>query len=346
MIVTASPSESASGLLKLTANANAALAGLKLLVGQQVDIKVLQVSTAGVKLEVAGNVLNAQSNLNLTQGQLLQARVGESNGQLRLIVSVADDKVGSSDKLFIKQLLPYTTPVANAIAQLMSPQLMASLPAAAQAQINVILSQILRLDTRLKSDELKQAIEASGAFFESGVKNKKQDLAKDLKAEFFKLKALLAENVGSTKSAPSLVQSLGLVGQAINQISLNQLLQQQMAELVMVQLPFLHGGEVDQLDVSLSKADDAKNEWQLKFSIALKQDNLSCVLNYNQDVDVFDCKIFMETEEGVAMINQHLAILEEMFEHAGLKLTHLSVLQGQLKFSSQKIKSGLVDVIA
>jgi len=345
LIVNTSASESASRLLNLTANANSALAGLKSLVGQQVDVKVLQVSSLAVKLEVAGSVLNAQSNLSLTQGQVLQARIAESNGQFRLIVSVADDKVGTSDKVLIKQLLPYTTSVANAIAQLMSPQLMASLPAAAQAQINVIMNQILRLDSRLKSDELKQAIEASGAFFESDVKKRKQNLSKDLKAEFFKLKALLTDNAASAKAAPSLIQSLGLVGQAINQISLNQLLQQHMAEFLMIQLPYLYEGEVDQLDVSLSKADD-KSEWQLKFSMALKQDNLSCVLKYNEDADVFDCRIFMETEEGVALINQHLAMLKDMFQQASLKLIHVGVLQGQLKFSAKKIESGLLNVIA
>ncbi|WP_044410683.1 hypothetical protein [Thiomicrospira microaerophila] len=325
----------------------ASLARFGWVVGQQVSLNVIQVSSSTIKLDVGGQTLVASSALALTPGQTLMARVAQVEGQIRLVVSEPVAKESVLEKAFFRQLLPNALSLNNVMSQLTSPPLFAHLPPAAQAQINAILHQILRLDSQLNASKLKHAIEHSGSFFESGLKGMRKGVDKDLKAELHKLRALLTANPSEkAKTPPSIAQALSLVGQAIDKVSLGQLLQLQNPADLSVQLPVYVANEYEELDVEISSEKSKKKRWQLKFSVAIHDERCACVLGYDQQTGYFDCKLFMESVAGVKLIEQHLTILKDMFERAGLVLAYLDVKQGKLAAYEPALIDQLINVKA
>ena len=341
------PPVSAESIMKinqLQLNAKTGLDSLKLLVGQQLSAKVLDVSDTNVKLDIKGQSLLAKTNIALTQGQVIQVRVGQDDNQIKLIVQPSIQKSHATETSFLRQLLPNSMNLHLALTQLASPAQLSSLPPAVQAQISLIINQILRLDSRLQSSELKRSVEQSGMFFESNVKSKRTGFEKDVKARLFKLQELLVSNQSSGSKAPSIAQALGLVGHAINKISLGQLVHYQNPDTLSLILPFQMEGRSQDLVFELMHEEEQQKKWQLKFGMDFKDDQLSCILSYELETNCFDCKIYMEKEEGVKLVEANLTILKDMFKNAGLNLTRLCVHQGKASFDEFQPMSGLVDI--
>jgi hypothetical protein len=231
------------------------------------------------------------------------------------------------------------------LAQLTAVQMNTSLPPAAQAQINVIISQLLRLDSRLTSDGLKKAVEESGVFFESNVIKKKKALVGDLKGQFFKLQTMLASAASNNSNAPSIAQSLSIVKQAINKITLDQYLYAQDLNGLGFSIPLIHQNQYKMLEFNVREPTDKSNRWEVVFSVEIMDDVLTCSLSYDVLEELLDCRIEMVVEQNLQAVQADLPILKQMFKDAKIVVRHFILAKGNSKVMNGNFSTnGLVDI--
>lgn len=332
----------APGVLNAVINSPQLLLSLKAMVGQTVSLQVLQPEDGGFKVSVAGQNILAKTQLDVTPGQTLSARVSEHQGQIRLIVN-QDAVPKLDDKAIYRQLLPNSTAVNQVLNTLMQPQMLAQLPASVQATFNQILNQLLRIDSRLTAEKFKQAMEGSGVFFESNVRKKQSGFTGDLKGQLFKLQQQIAEQAAGSRSTPSLAQALGLVGQAINQISLLQYNQLGLNDLFTSTIPVLSESSVEAIQIEIRHKPDREHEvWEVMFNLQIYDVPLVCLLSYGEER--FDCKFYIEDQNVMAQIKQHQDLLEHYFTESGLQLRSIQWLAFAPNFSAQSRRIGLIDV--
>lgn len=246
------------------------------------------------------------------------------------------------DKAIYRQLLPNSTPVNQVLTTLMQPQMLAQLPPSIQASFTQLLNQLLKVDNRLTANRLKQALEQSGVFFENSLVKKKPNLSHDLKGDLFKLQQQMLEQQ-SARSTPSLAQAIGMVGQAINQISLVQYNQLSNLDFFSSSIPVVLGQAVEALRIELRhKANQEDEVWEVMFSLQLSKHNLTCLLSY--ELHAFKCKFYSASDDYLAVIKQQQAILEQNFEDSGLRLMSVEWLAFEPSFSAQAKQVGLIDV--
>ncbi|UQB42979.1 hypothetical protein JX580_03555 [Thiomicrospira microaerophila] len=332
----------APSVLNTVINSPQLLLSLKSMVGQTVSLQVLQREDGGLKVSVAGQSFLAKTQLEVTPGQTLLARVTEHQGQIRLIVN-QEGLPKLDDKAIYRQLLPNSTAVNQVLSTLMQPQMLAQLPASVQATVNQILNQLLRIDSRLTAEKFKQALEGSGVIFESSLRKKHSEVNKDLKGQLFKLQQQIADQAAGSRSTPSLAQALGLVGQAINQISLLQYNQLGLNDLFTSTIPMLSESRVEAIQIEIRHKPDREHEvWEVMFSLQIHDAPLVCLLSYGEDL--FECKFYIEDQDVMARIKQHQDLLEHYFAESGLKLRSIQWLACAPNFSAQAKRVGLIDV--
>ncbi|MBE0494450.1 MAG: hypothetical protein IBX48_08920 [Thiomicrospira sp.] len=335
----------ASPTLKLNASSPLALNLLKPLIGQTVNVQVMQVNQGQVSLNLGGQTLQAQTQLNLKLNDQLHVKVKEHQGQIRLQIQPINNPADSS-KVFLRQLLPQQMPIQQTLNFLSQPQLLQQLPPLIQGQISAILEQLLKPHSHFNAKNVKQALANSGILLENKLSSKNitpQATQTDLKGQLFKLQQGLQQLATQTRN-PSITQALTMVNQSINKITLNQLHLLDNTSLL-TNLPLQLPHQVGAITLEIrNKADKEKQHWEVILQMSLQEtDDVTCKLSLKNDHQL-NC--FFHTD-GTILANQiqsAFPILREMFNQASLALNLLELSLTKPSFSPNTQQVGLIDI--
>ncbi|MDH5547095.1 MAG: flagellar hook-length control protein FliK [Gammaproteobacteria bacterium] len=179
-------------------------------VGQQLQARVVAVNPDGqITLHINNTILNARSQLPLSQGQLLQLVVAQLGKKILLIPTqkAIDDAVLAHS---IRQTLPLQQPLKDTIQQLL--QVMHQNTAKADTLPPSVVSAVRQFMQNLptskdveQAKQLKQVLRNAGTFFERGLAQmanglKSENIGKDLKAMLMRLRDQLQQSTPGTTS--------------------------------------------------------------------------------------------------------------------------------------------------
>lgn len=328
--------------LQINLNNSSVISTLRGLVGQTINLQVVQAQPQQAEVRIAGQVVTAQTNLALTPGQQLQAKVGENQGQIRLNI-LPQAQTADVSKAFYRQLLPHNVSLQQTLNFLQQPQVLSQLPTVVQGQLSLLLDQLLRPQL-LDAQRLKQALNQGGSFFENKVKQQQAGLQQDIKAQLFKMQQQLA-NINSNQRSPSLAQALSLVHQSINKISLNQLNQLNQDTAALANLAIANHQYVDQLQLEIRKNQiQGAQVWEVIFNLSIENQDITCKLNWHSQQMEFNCWFFVADSTLSHAFSQQLPALREMFIQAGLALNLLELTANKPQFSANAKQLGLIDI--
>ena len=328
--------------LQINLNNSSVISTLRGLVGQTINLQVVQAQPQQAEVRIAGQVVTAQTNLALTPGQQLQAKVGENQGQIRLNI-LPQAQTADVSKAFYRQLLPHNVSLQQTLNFLQQPQVLSQLPTVVQGQLSLLLDQLLRPQL-LDAQRLKQALNQGGSFFENKVKQQQAGLQQDIKAQLFKMQQQLA-NINSNQRSPSLAQALSLVHQSINKISLNQLNQLNQDTAALANLAIANHQYVDQLQLEIRKNQiKGAQVWEVIFNLSIENQDITCKLNWHSQQMEFNCWFFVADSTLSHAFSQQLPALREMFIQAGLALNLLELTANKPQFSANAKQLGLIDI--
>lgn len=330
--------------LNVTNTANA-LNTLKSLAGQTLPIQILRISGDQVSFNLNGQTYQAQTQLELKANDRLSVNVHEHNGKIRLTLNATANNTDTIKTLY-RQLLPAQTPIQQTLNFLNQPQVMQQLPAALQAQISLLIEQLLRPQPLLDGKRLQQALASSGMFLEKHLtQSATARLSQfDIKAQLFKLQQGL-ENLNRSQQTPTLTQALTLISQSINKISLTQLEQLDSLQQNLAIIPINDNNRVTaiQLEIRQKKMASA-SQWEVILSLSLKtEDDVLCKLSWIED-SFFNCLFYVEDTQLAEQIKPQLPELKRLFDDAGLALNMLRLSATKPQFSQNSKKVGLIDI--
>ncbi|MDI9818622.1 MULTISPECIES: flagellar hook-length control protein FliK [unclassified Legionella] len=181
-------------------------ADTELYVGQILKTVVVKaLSESQVLININGQNINAKTSHHLTPGELLQAKVIQTKGEV--VLQILGEKPSSLNPIqtALAQAIPRQAPATYLFATLSAFENMPNIPAAIQQQIQQLLGSISPLNQL--PQQLAQALVHSGFFLENVLlqwrHNKTNDIAEqDFKAQCLRLLALLCEE-GSISSVSS-----------------------------------------------------------------------------------------------------------------------------------------------
>lgn len=322
-----------------------ALNTLKALVGQTVPIQVTQTNITQVSFNLNGQTYQAQTQLDLKPNDRLNVNVHEYNGKVRLSL-VSTPTNNDTIKTLYRQLLPTQTPIQQTLSFLTQPQVLQQLPAALQAQISLLIEQLLRPQPTLDGKRLQLALSNSGMFFEkhltqSGTARLSQS---DFKAQLFKLQHSI-ENLTRSQPTPTLTQALTLINQSINKISLTQLEQLENPQQNLAVIPINDNNRISAIQLEIrQKQIHKRSQWEVILSLSLRNDDdVLCKLSWIEE-DFFNCLFYAEDNQLSFAIQQHLPELKRLFDDAGLALNMLQLSVTKPQFSQNSKKMGLIDI--
>ena len=331
--------------LKLNASTPLALNLLKPLIGQTLNVQVIKVSSDQVSLNMGGQTVQAQSQLNLKPNDQLRVNVQEHQGQIRLQIQSANNTSDNS-KVYLRQLLPQQIPIQQTLNFLSQPQLLQQLPPIIQSQISAILDQLLKPNSHLTAKNLKQALTNSGILLENKLSAKNvspQSTQGDLKGQLFKLQQGLQQLTTLSRN-PSIIQALSLVNQSINKITLNQLHFLDNTALLSnlpIQLPHQVGAIT--LEIR-NKIDPDQQHWEVILQMTLEEpDDVTCKLSLKNSHQL-DCFFHTDVEILANRIQNAFPTLREMFNQVGLALNMLELSIAKPSFSPNTQQVGLIDI--
>lgn len=334
-----------SSSLKLNALAPTALNLLKPLIGQTVSVQVIKVTSDHVSLNLGGQTLQAQTQLNLKPNDQLRVNVQEHQGQIRLQIQPNNNAVDLS-KTHLRQLLPQQSPIQQTLNFLSQPQLLQQLPPIIQGQISAILDQLLKPNSHFNAKNIQQALTNSGILLENKLSSKNtsfQSTQSDLKGQLIKLQQSL-QALTAQSNNPSITQALTLVNQSINKITLNQLHFLDNAS-ILTNLPLQLPHQVGAITLEIrNKVDKEKSHWEVILQISVHEtDDVTCKLSLKND-DQLDCYFHTEHQMLANQIQQAFPTLREMFNQAGLALNLLELSIVKPSFSPNTQQVGLIDI--
>lgn len=334
-----------SQTLKLNTSTPLALNQLKPLIGQTLNVQVIKVTQNQVSLNLGGQTVQAQTQLNLKPNDQLRVNVQEHQGQIRLQIQSTNHTADSS-KVYLRQLLPQQTPIQQTLNFLSQPQLLQQLPPIIQSQISAILDQLLKPNSHLNAKNVKQALTNSGILLENKLSSKSppsQAVQTDLKGQLFKLQQSL-QSLTAQSSNPSITQALTMVNQSINKITLNQLhLLDNTSILSNLPLQLPHQVGAITLEIR-NKTDKEKTHWEVILQMSLQEaDDVTCKLSLKNN-DQIDCFFHTEDASLARQIQSAFPILREMFNQASLALNLLELSISKPSFSTNTQQVGLIDI--
>jgi hypothetical protein len=338
-----SPQHSSNYALNLSSISSTALKELKSLVGQSVTVNIGQVQRGSVELDLNGQKLQAQTNLDLKPNSRLQVQVNEINGQIRLTIQ-SPNKNETLQQALLRQNLPTQTPLNQTLNFLTQPQVFQLLPVAIQGMLNSLIEQLIR-PAQLDGKKLQQAITQSGQFLESQIKNgQTQSLSKDIKAQLFQLQQQLTNAISSQKT-PTLTQALTLVNQSIQAIQLSQLQQTTEVHSLFSQLSVNGEKRVEsvQLEFKSNPQSEVEN-WEVMLSMSLKDHQVleaKLAMDRNEQFQIW---FFSDNVEIKQLVENRFELLKQSFKAAGLALNLLQFSVKPLVLSKTGQSLGLIDV--
>lgn len=334
-----------SASLKLNASTPNALNFLKPLIGQTVNVQVVKVTPEQVSLNLGGQTLQAQTQLNLKPNEQLRVNIQDHQGQIRLQIQ-QNTTATEINKAYLRQLLPQQSPIQQTLNFLSQPQLLQQLPPVIQGQISAILDQLLKPNTHLSAKSIQQALTNSGILLENKLSSKNtsfQAIQLDLKGQLVKLQQSL-QPLTQQANNPNITQALTLVNQSINKITLNQLHFLDNAS-ILSNLPLQLAHQVGAITLEIrNKKHKNKTQWEIIMQISLQEDNdLTCKLSLKNE-DQLDCFFHTEHESLAQQIQNALPTLREMFNQASLALNLLELSITKPSFSPNSQQVGLIDI--
>jgi hypothetical protein len=299
----------AAALNNLTPLNASAQNALKTLVGQTLNATITQAQPGQVSVQINGQTYQAQTALNLKPQDQIQVKVEQQHGQIRLVIQPQTTPQDTLQAHY-RQLLPQQISLQQSLQLLSQPQLMQQLPPAAQAQLTILLDQLLRPQAPL-----------------------------DAKAQLFKLQQTLSHQ----DTTPSLTRALGLVNDSLNKITLNQLQQLEYPLVTQAELPLRHEQDVFPLNLEIRKQ-TRPNQWEAMLYLSLhQQQDVICKITW-VDERYFNALFYIENAPLRAHFEQALPELKAMFEQAQLPLRQLNTTPVKPSFSQNAQKLGLIDI--
>jgi hypothetical protein len=328
----------AAALNNLTPLNASAQNALKTLVGQTLNATITQAQPGQVSVQINGQTYQAQTALNLKPQDQIQVKVEQQHGQIRLVIQPQTTPQDTLQAHY-RQLLPQQISLQQSLQLLSQPQLMQQLPPAAQAQLTILLDQLLRPQAPLDGKRIKQALDNSGQFLESKLAKRQANPQHDAKAQLFKLQQTLSHQ----DTTPSLTRALGLVNDSLNKITLNQLQQLEYPLVTQAELPLRHEQDVFPLNLEIRKQ-TRPNQWEAMLYLSLhQQQDVICKITW-VDERYFNALFYIENAPLRAHFEQALPELKAMFEQAQLPLRQLNTTPVKPSFSQNAQKLGLIDI--
>lgn len=328
----------AAALNNLTPLNASAQNALKALIGQSLNATITQAQPGQVSVQINGQTYQAQTTLNLKPHDQIQVKVEQQHGQIRLVIQPQTPPQDTLQAHY-RQLLPQQMSLQQSLQLLSQPQLMQQLPPAAQAQLTILLDQLLRPQGPLDGKRIKQALDNSGLFLENKLIKREANPQQDAKAQLFKLQHTLSQQ----NTTPSLARALGLINDSLNKITLSQLQQLEYPLVTQAELPLRHEQEIFPLQIEIRKQ-SRPNQWEAMLYLSLhEQQDVICKITW-VDERYFNGLFYIENEPLRARFEQALPDLKSMFEQAQLPIRQLNTTPVKPSFSQHAQKLGLIDI--
>lgn len=330
---------------KIHSTTHLVLNQLKPFIGQTLNVQVIKVNQDQVSLNLGGQTVQAQTQLNLKPNDQLRVNVQEHQGQIRLQIQPANQTAEAS-KVHLRQLLPQQTPIQQTLSFLSQPQLLQQFPPIIQSQISAILDQLLKPHSHLNAKNIKQALTNSGILLENKLSQKNApptSTQTDLKGQLIKLQQAL-QSLTSQSRVPNFIQALTLVNQSINKITLNQLHYIDTTS-ILTNIPLQLPHQVGAITLEIrQKVQPDVTHWEVILEISIQDDkDVTCKVGLKNQ-DQIDCFFYTDMPQLANHIKTAFPTLREMFFQAGLALNLLELSISKPSFSPGTQKIGLIDI--
>lgn len=314
-------------------------------VGQTLNVNIEKVDGNQVQLRLGNVSLNAVTqDASLTPGK---ARVTITQTQPQLIVSlhkpaVADNQTASQQQIIqaaLRQLLPNQASLSQTITQLTQ---IANLPAPLQAPLQQLLEQIQKPVQKISGKELKTAIENSGMFLESKLKQPSaKNLQHDLKAQ---MSQLLQQSQQSSIQNASVKQLSQTLIQAVNRITQNQLQQLEPPWGLNIEIARETGQETVEERLEIQKPSyRSPNRWQVFVNLELPQGKMMAKLTLSGESELF-CALWSDSDELEQKMIAEQPRLQKALSELGLESIQLQISPTELKPENSRQKVSLIDI--
>ncbi|MBI5451618.1 MAG: flagellar hook-length control protein FliK [Gammaproteobacteria bacterium] len=327
-------------------------------VGQLLLARVIEASSPyNATLDLAGQRLAAQSNVELQAGQTLRLQVMSDGDppQLRILPPPADDVSAMLDAL--RMALPKQHPLAEVL-----PSLLALLRGGGDAAARLTPQQAALIEAFVKglpdsrqagtAEGLRRLLQGSGLFLESSLAaGHQQPGLHDLKAQLLQLQALLSQlaRAAPDDARAQLLQQHSAAALARIEVQQLQALLNDGATHLNLELPLRYGDQLEtiQFDLRREQARDRSGEqiWHVRLKFDLPELGVieSRVMVRGTTVGTTFRSERPETRE---LFESHLEQLGQALVADGLHPAYLSSDLGTVQTTQPEIPHRLLDVRA
>jgi len=320
-------------------------------VGQTLTATILKPVGNQILLQIGTQSLLADTKLtNLTTGNL---QVTVKQTQPSVILTIANPKapglqttnvVQSTLQATYRQALGQQLPVSQALNQMLT---LPNLPVAIQSSIQLLLEQLLRPKPTLDGKDLKQFINQSGLFLESGLKQGKaaSTLNQDTKALLLKMQQQTLNQLQNAPNSAGLKQLNSLIGQAINKLTVQQLQLYENPNLINAEIPMQNSTALESIRFEIYRH-QAPNEktWEVFIKLTIDSQEMDVKLQLNEERQTLNCKIWCETMALEQKVTANLSLLTRQFEQLDLNIPAIEIVNTPFKASEFATKVALIDI--
>ncbi|VAW49033.1 hypothetical protein MNBD_GAMMA03-1797 [hydrothermal vent metagenome] len=315
-------------------------------VGQTLNATIQSTQGNQVQLNIGNQTLIAHSKEPITNTGTVQVHVKQTQPSVVLSI-VPNTKAQGSQQVQLtlqaayRQFIPAQTNISQAFQQL---SLLQSLPPSLLTPINQLLDQMLKSTGSLSGKELKNKLEQSGLFLESKLKNNDHTkVQNDLKAQLLSLKQQ-AESARVKNPTSQLLQLTGILNQAINRLTVQQLQLYENPLITPLELPFRSKKEVLKNSIEIRKNDQsAPPSWEVLLDTHLPQGMLTTKLTIQPKGDIH-CYLWCETPLLEKLIKENLTTLTQQFTEHELAIKTLQIVPQKPSSTQKNTQIALIDI--
>lgn len=329
----------------LTLNSATQSASL-LKVGQVVTANIQQIQGKQVTLSIGSQTLVATSKVDIQETGTIQVRIKQLQPSIELAI-IQGSKQNNSQQLqntlqtVLRQVIPNQTALPQAFQQI---SLLQGLPASLLGPVNQLLEQVSKSQTPLTGSALKERMADSGLFLESKFKQSdKPNLNSDIKNQLLSLQKQVA-TLNIRSPSPQISQLLGMLNQAINRITLQQLQLYENPNITPLDLPYNLDKQDSQDYIEFRKTPQADSpSWEVLIDLHLPLGEMSAKLTLNQKNE-FNCYIWCETDSLEQNISKNITQLKNQFENQELQLHNLLIVKQKPMKTEKSTQVALIDI--
>lgn len=321
-------------------------AGSLLKVGQVLSATIEQVQGKQVQLSIGNQTLVATSKEPIQSSGTVQVQVKQTQPSIELAIVNANKPSNSLQaqqalQTAYRQFIPNQTGLSQAFQQI---SLIQALPPSLLAPVNQLLDQALKAGSPLSGRDLKNKLSESGLFMESKLKQTdKPNLSNDVKAQLLTLKQQ-ADNLNVKTPSPPLAQLAGLLTQAINRLTVQQLQLYENPYITPLDLPFDSNKQINKNYIEFRKNDHSSPpSWEIVIETLLPQGELSTKLMMNPQGEI-SCLFWCETDTLEQLISEQLDTLTQNFADNDLNIKMLKIVEQKPTHTAQTTQVAIIDI--